>query len=180
MTLADLLAVVLGLSLTTYALLRGADFGAGVLDLLARGSDRERGALAIGIGPLWEANHVWLIFSITILFSAFPPAFSALGTAALAPSTIALLAIVLRAAALGLRSSVTARTRAHARLSRVYAGASVMAPFAFGMVAGGLATVSSRSTDVPSGRVSLPGLGRSPLSWASWLCFCACSWPPVS
>jgi cytochrome d ubiquinol oxidase subunit II len=159
MTHADLLAVVLGLSLTTYALLGGADFGAGVLDLLARGSERERAALATGIGPLWEANHVWLIFSITILFSAFPAAFSALGTASLAPFTIALLAIVLRGAALGLRSSVTVRTAAHARLSRLYGIASVVAPVAFGMVAGGLATASSCVSDVHGGRFSIPWAG---------------------
>jgi len=159
MTLADLLAVVLGLSLTTYALLGGADFGAGILDLLARESERESAALATGIGPVWEANHVWLIFSITILFSAFPPAFSLLGTALLAPFTIALLVIVLRGAALGLRSSATAGTPAHARLSRLCGIASAVAPLAFGMVAGGLASASTRVSDVHSRGLSIPWAG---------------------
>ena len=89
MSLPALLAIILGASLTAYAVLAGADFGAGILDLRAGagpesgdpdsrdGSDR--GAIAASIGPLWEANHVWLIFSITILFSAFPRAFSAIG-----------------------------------------------------------------------------------------------------
>ncbi len=83
------------------------------------------------------------IFSITILFSAFPPAFSALGTALLAPFTVALLAIVLRSVALGLRPSVGPRTRAHILLGRLFGAASLVAPFAFGAVAGGLAKASS-------------------------------------
>jgi cytochrome d ubiquinol oxidase subunit II len=143
MSLPALIAILLGVSLTFYAIFAGADFGAGILDLLAgnRGSDRE--AIAATIGPVWEANHVWLIFSITILFSAFPPAFSALGTALLAPFTVALLAIVLRSVALGLRPSVGPGTRAHVLLGRLFGAASVVAPFAFGAVAGGLAKASS-------------------------------------
>jgi cytochrome d ubiquinol oxidase subunit II len=144
MSLAALIALVLGLSLTAYALLAGADFGAGALDLLAgkRSSDRE--AIAATIGPLWEANHVWLIFSITILFSGFPAAFSALGTALLAPLTVALLAIVLRSVALGLRSSTGGQTRSHILLGRLFGATSVVAAFAFGTVAGGLALASVR------------------------------------
>src|SRR5579864_3819546 len=118
MSLPALIALLLGLSLTAYALLAGADFGAGALDLLAGKRSSDRQAIAATIGPAWEANHVWLIFSITILFSAFPPAFSALGTALLAPLTIALLAIVLRSAALGLRANPGARARSQVLLSR--------------------------------------------------------------
>ena len=102
MSLPAVIAVLLGVSLTAYAIFAGADFGAGSPrppGRRARDADRE--AIAATIGPLWEANHVWLIFSITILFSAFPAAFSALGTALLAPFTVALLAIVLRSVALG-------------------------------------------------------------------------------
>jgi cytochrome d ubiquinol oxidase subunit II len=86
---------------------------------------------------------VWLIFSITLLFSAFPAAFSALGTALLAPLTIALLAIVLRSVALGFRASPGTTARARAMLSRLFGVASLIAPFMFGAVAGALATVSS-------------------------------------
>ncbi|OAI39436.1 hypothetical protein AYO39_02860 [Actinobacteria bacterium SCGC AG-212-D09] len=143
MSLPALIAVLLGVSLTAYALFAGADFGGGILDLLSgnRGEDRE--AIAATIGPVWEANHVWLIFSITILFSAFPVAFSALGTALLAPLTIALLAIVLRSVALGLRASPRGPGRSQVLLSRLFGAASLVAPFAFGVVAGGLAQVSS-------------------------------------
>jgi cytochrome bd ubiquinol oxidase subunit II len=142
-SLPALIAILLGVSLTAYALFAGADFGAGILDLLAGSRAAERGAIAATIGPVWEANHVWLIFSITLLFSAFPTAFSALGTALLAPLTIAVLAIVLRSAALGLRASPGTPARARALLSRLFGAASLIAPFLFGAVAGGLAAVSS-------------------------------------
>src|ERR1700748_95755 len=143
MSLPAVIALALGLSLTAYAVLAGADFGAGALDLLAgkRSSDHE--AIAATIGPLWEANHVWLIFSITILFSAFPAAFSALGTALLAPLTIALLAIVLRSVALGLRTSPGTTARAQTMLNRLFGVASLIAPFMFGAVAGALAAASN-------------------------------------
>jgi cytochrome d ubiquinol oxidase subunit II len=159
MSLQDLLAAVLAVSLTAYAILAGADFGAGILDLLAGKRESERGTIAAGIGPVWEANHVWLIFSITILFSAFPTAFSALGTALLAPFTVALLAIVLRGAALGVRSSQEPQTPGHTRLSRLFGAASLTAPLAFGLVAGGLAQ-ASRTTPATLGSVaSIPWTG---------------------
>src|SRR5437763_14114081 len=116
MSLPTVIALALGLSLTAYAVLAGADFGAGALDLLAgkRSSDHE--ALARTIGPLWEANHVWLIFSITILFSAFPIGFAALGTVLLAPFTLAVMAIVVRGVAFGLRAEAAGRQSRSARL----------------------------------------------------------------
>ena len=157
MSLPALIAILLGLSLTAYALFAGADFGAGILDLLSGSRDSERGAIGATIGPVWEANHVWLIFSITILFSAFPAAFSALGTALLAPLTIALLAIVLRSVALGLRASPGTTARAGAILSRLFGAASLIAPFVFGAVAGGLAAVSNS-----------PQLGSAPVPSVPW------------
>jgi cytochrome bd ubiquinol oxidase subunit II len=150
MSLPGLIALVLGFALNAYAVFAGADFGAGILDLLAGHKDSDRAAIAATIGPLWEANHVWLIFSITIMFSAFPLAFSALGTSLLAPLTVALLAIVLRSVALGLRSSPGGRERGQVLLSRLFGLASVIAPLAFGVVAGGLAKASSTA----------PGAGR--------------------
>jgi cytochrome d ubiquinol oxidase subunit II len=156
MSLSALIALVLGLAMTAYALLAGADFGAGALDLLAgrRSSDRE--AIAATIGPLWEANHVWLIFSITILFSAFPAAFSALGTALLAPLTVALLAIVLRSVTLGLRSSAGGRSPSQILLGRLFGSASVVAAFAFGTVGGGLALASVRRAPIGGATPAIP------------------------
>src|SRR6185312_10356804 len=151
MSLPSLIAIGVGFALTAYAVLAGADFGAGILDLSSGHSPEQRTALARTIGPLWEANHVWLIFSITILFSAFPAAFSALGTALLAPFTVALLAIVLRSAALGLRSNPGAQARSQLVLGRLFGWASIVAPFAFGTVAGGLAVASVHSVPIGSG-----------------------------
>lgn len=159
MSLPALIAILLGVSLTAYATFAGADFGAGILDLLAGHRDADREAIAAAIGPVWEANHVWLIFSITILFSAFPAAFSALGTALLAPLTVALVAIVVRGAALGLRAGAGNGTRSQMLLSRLFGAASLVAPFAFGIVAGGLAQASSshRLASGPMPRVPWTG-----------------------
>jgi cytochrome bd ubiquinol oxidase subunit II len=153
------IAALLGVSLTAYALFAGADFGAGILDLVAGSRNADRNAIAATIGPVWEANHVWLIFSITILFSAFPAAFSALGTALLAPLTVALLAIVLRSAALGLRGNPATSVGSQARLSRLFGAASVVAPFAFGAVAGALAAVSSSPSVTAPGVPHIPWTG---------------------
>jgi cytochrome d ubiquinol oxidase subunit II len=159
MSLQDLLAAVIGLALTFYAIFAGADFGAGVLDLLAGKRESVRSAIAAGIGPVWEANHVWLIFSITILFSAFPAAFSALGTALLAPFTVALLALVLRGAALGMRSSQDPQTPGHIWLSRLFGAASLTAPLAFGLVAGGLAQASTSTAAATGAAPWIPWTG---------------------
>lgn len=156
MSLAALLAILLGLSLTAYAIFAGADFGAGILDLLAGSRPTERIAIFETIGPLWEANHVWLIFSITLLFSAFPAAFAVLGTALLVPLTVTLLAIVLRAAALALRSSGDMQTIGGRRLSRLFGLASVAAAFLFGAVAGGVAEVSSSGDRALSASPPIP------------------------
>ena len=161
MSLPVVLAVTLAISLTVYAIFAGADFGAGVLDLLSGRSGERRVEIARSVGPIWEANHVWLIFSITILFSAFPAAFAALGTALLAPLTLALLAIVLRGAAFGLRGNPEGSQPSDARLGRLFGTASVAAPLLFGSIAGGLAQVSSfapcgfrcRGADPVEGRV---------------------------
>jgi cytochrome bd ubiquinol oxidase subunit II len=156
MSLAAILATLLGLAVTAYAVLAGADFGAGILDLLAGDRRPERAAIAGTIGPLWEANHVWLIFTVTLLFSAFPPAFAALGTRLLAPLTVALVALVLRAAALGLRSSGDLDGLGGRRLGRLFGLASVTAPFLFGAVAGGVAAVSSPGSATAAATPSIP------------------------
>ncbi len=101
MTLADLLAGVIFVALNAYALLAGADFGGGVWDLLASGprKQRQRELIADAIGPVWEANHVWLILAIVLLFTCFPPAFARLGTRLHIPLSLVLIGIVLRGSA---------------------------------------------------------------------------------
>jgi cytochrome d ubiquinol oxidase subunit II len=151
MTLSDLIAIGLGFVLTAYAILAGADFGAGILDLTGGDSPQQRIAIARTIGPLWEANHVWLIFAITILFSAFPTGFAALGTALFVPFTITLMAIVVRGVAFGLRTEAAGQQARSARLlGRAFGAASVAAPLLFGACAAALAQVSSSTRSAAS------------------------------
>jgi cytochrome d ubiquinol oxidase subunit II len=158
MSLTTVMAIALGLSLTAYAIFAGADFGAGVLDLTSGPRREQRRALARTIGPLWEANHVWLIFSITILFSTFPPAFAALGTVMLAPVTLAVMAIVVRGAAFGLRGDAAGDAAGDRLLGFAFGAASVAAPFLFGASAAALAEVST-SARVRATPTSVPWTG---------------------
>ena len=100
-SLTFLLGVAMAGALTAYALLGGADYGGGVWDLLATGrsASRQRATIARAIGPVWEANHVWLILVVTVLFTGFPPAFAWLGTHLHLPITLALIGIVFRGSA---------------------------------------------------------------------------------
>jgi cytochrome d ubiquinol oxidase subunit II len=100
-TLADLLAGIIFVALNAYALLGGADFGGGVWGLLAAGprKQRQRKLIAEAIGPVWEANHVWLILAVVLLFTCFPSAFARLGTLLHIPLSLVLIGIVLRGSA---------------------------------------------------------------------------------
>lgn len=134
-------AVLLG-ALIFYALLGGADFGGGVWDLLARGprADRQRALIAGAIGPIWEANHVWLILVIVLLFTGFPPAFAALMTALHIPLTIMLVGIVLRGAAFTFRTYDSQADVVQRRWGRLFAIASVITPIMLGVCVGAIAS----------------------------------------
>jgi cytochrome d ubiquinol oxidase subunit II len=158
MTLVDVTAVVLWLGVTTYAVFGGADFGAGFWDLVAgRGEqgERSRGLIAAAIGPVWEANHTWLIFDLVILWTAFPIAFAAIMASLFIPLCLAAVGIVLRGAAFAFRPVVG--SAAGRRLTTaIFAASSVMTPFFLGAAGGGIA----------GGRVSLdPGGGDLIGSW---------------
>lgn len=105
MTAVNLMLVVIILALLAYALLAGADFGGGAWDLLAGtgkakdGAEDQRKLISASLGPVWEANHVWLIFVIVCTFSAFPAAFGDIATSLELPLALALVGIVLRGAA---------------------------------------------------------------------------------
>jgi cytochrome bd ubiquinol oxidase subunit II len=141
MSLATVLIAVVWTGVTLYAVLGGADFGAGILQLLARGSTAaaERQAIARSMGPVWEANHVWLIFVVTAFFSGFPRAFGALGTVAFLPATLAVIAIVVRGCAFAFAGQIEGCPDVTATTQLMFSAASVTAPFLFGTVAGGLA-----------------------------------------
>ncbi len=155
---AILLAI--GLGLTLYILFGGADFGGGVWDLFARGPahERERALIADAIGPVWEANHVWLIFVVTALFAAFPPAFAALGIALYLPFSIAVAGIVFRGAAFAFRSHGEGAGWQR-RWTRVFGVASLVTPVVLGMA--GAALASGRIRVSPDGSVEA-GL------WSAW------------
>ena len=137
--LPELIAAVMAVALNAYVLTGGADFGGGVWDLFAAGPrrDRQRALIAESIAPIWEANHVWLIVVVVVLFTAFPPAFAMLGTVLHIPLTILLVGIVLRGSAFVFRSY---GTRGRSRWGTAFASASIVTPLLLGIVVGAVAT----------------------------------------
>jgi cytochrome d ubiquinol oxidase subunit II len=136
------LAAVILVALTVYALGAGADFGGGVWDLFASGlrAERQRRQIAHAIGPIWEANHVWLILVIVLLFVCFPPAFAAIATALHVPLTVMLLGIVARGSAFAFRSYGDESSALQRRWSRVFAIASLITPITLGVCVGAVAS----------------------------------------
>ena len=135
-----LLALVLVVSLTFYALLGGADYGGGLWDLLATGrtAERQRATIARAIGPVWEANHVWLIVAIVILFTGFPRAFAALSTFLHVPLLLVLVGIVLRGSAFVFRAYGPDDPRHERFWGRVFAVASTATPLFLGVIVGAI------------------------------------------
>ena len=158
MTLASTVAVIMFLGVIAYAVFAGADFGSGVWDLTA--GDAKRGApmrtlIDHSIGPVWEANHVWLIFVLVFMWTGFPTAFATICEVLFLPLTFAGFGIVLRGSAFAFRKF--APSIAQARLfGAMFATSSIVTPFILGGIAGAVA----------SGRVAID---RPPSSWAAWL-----------
>src|SRR5688572_12623046 len=118
----------MGVALVAYALTGGADFGGGAWDLLARGARRKSHQAAIheAIAPIWEANHVWLIFVIVLMWTAFPIAFSALSIALHVPISLALLGIVFRGSAFVFRAYGLESTRLRRLWGTVFGVSSII------------------------------------------------------
>ncbi len=138
------------LALAGYVVLGGADFGGGIWDLLAAGPrrDLQRLAIARAMGPVWEANHVWLIFLTVILFTAFPTAFAALAVAFFIPLHLVLAGIVLRGAAFVFRAAHRDITSKPARTwATVFGVASVITPFLLGAALGAVSSGGIRVVD---------------------------------
>lgn len=134
-------AVVTMLALNAYVLLGGADFGGGVWDLLATGPrrDRQRTLVAHAIGPIWEANHVWLILVLVLLFTCFPPVYARLSIVLHVPLSLMLVGIVLRGSAFTLRSYGAADDAEQRRRGRLFAIASTVTPVLLGICVGTIA-----------------------------------------
>jgi len=147
---AALLAILFA-ALTAYALLGGADFGGGFWDLFAR-SKAERDVIDHAMGPVWEANHVWLIFTTVLLWTGFPTVFAAIASTMYIPLTAAALGIIGRGAGFAFRKTAKPRL-----FGFVFTASSIVTPFFLGAVLGGIA----------SGRVPA-GIARGDVITAWW------------
>jgi cytochrome bd ubiquinol oxidase subunit II len=157
MTRADLAAAILWTGATLYALFGGADFGGGLWDLIAGDAEkgeRPRARIQRSLTPVWEANHVWLIFILVVLWTAFPEAFGAVMTTLYVPIALAAVGIVLRGAGFAFRKSVE-RLEYRRAMGAVFALSSVLTPFFMGAVVGAIA----------AGNVPADGNGDAFSSW---------------
>ncbi len=157
MSKADACAAILWIGATMYAIFGGADFGGGLWDLIAGDAERgerPRARIQRSITPVWEANHVWLIFILVVLWTAFPEAFGAIMSTLYVPLALAALGIVLRGAGFAFRKSVDSLPAQRA-LGAAFAVSSVMTPFFMGAVVGAIA----------SGNVPAEGNGEAFSSW---------------
>jgi cytochrome d ubiquinol oxidase subunit II len=144
---ADAAAAVLWVGATLYAVFGGADFGAGFWALLAGGRNRgeqPRALIAWAIGPVWEANHVWLIFVLVVLWTAFSTAFESIMSTLFIPLSLAAFGIVLRGAGFAFHK-LAPKVRGRRLSEYLFAVSSVLTPFFMGTVVGAIA----------SGRVSV-------------------------
>ena len=145
------MAALLALSLNAYVLFGGADFGGGVWDLLAIGPRRarQREVIAHAIGPIWEANHVWLILAIVLAFTCFSSVFARIMTVLHIPVSLMLVGIVLRGSAFTFRTYDEQHDAVQRRWGRIFSSASVLTPLLLGVCIGAVA----------SGRVVAPVQG---------------------
>jgi cytochrome d ubiquinol oxidase subunit II len=156
---STLVACVLLLAVTTYAVFGGADFGAGFWDLVAGGAmrgDRPRAVIDHSIAPVWEANHVWLIFIFVVLWTGFSEAYASITLTVFVPLGLAALGIVLRGSSFAFRKTVF-RTRDRRNFGAAFALSSVLVPYCMGAVAGAVA----------SGRIPAGGVAGDPVN--SWI-----------
>ena len=159
MSSADAVAWVLWIGLTAYVVFGGADFGAGFWSLIAGGGDRGRRARELidwAIGPVWEANHVWLIFVLVVLWTAFSAAFEAIFSTLFIPLSLAALGIVLRGAGFAFHKTAR-RLKGRELAERLFGLSSLLTPFFMGTVVGAVA----------SGRVPVGNATGDPVT--SWL-----------
>ena len=157
MSKADAAAAILWIGATLYAVFGGADFGGGLWDLVAGDAERgerPRARIQHSLTPVWEANHVWLIFILVVLWTAFPEAFGALMSTLYVPLALAAVGIVLRGAGFAFRKSLRSLQYRRA-MGAAFALSSVLTPFFMGTVVGAVA----------AGNVPAEGNGDAFSSW---------------
>jgi cytochrome d ubiquinol oxidase subunit II len=156
---AQIIVVVLWGAVTAYAIFGGADFGAGFWDLTAGGPAKGRPKRALidhSIGPVWETNHVWLIFVLVLLWTCFPTVFAAIMSTLYVPLTIVAVGIILRGSAFAFRHTAADVVRERF-YGAIFAASSVLTPFFLGTIAGAVAT----------GRIPVGNAAGDPIT--SWL-----------
>jgi cytochrome d ubiquinol oxidase subunit II len=156
---ADAVAGVLWVGATLYAVFGGADFGAGFWALIAGGGERGERARSLvdwAIGPVWEANHVWLIFVLVVLWTGFSVAFASLMSTLFIPLSLAALGIVIRGSGFAFHK-MARRLRNRELAQRAFGVSSLVTPFFMGTVVGAVA----------SGRVPVGNAAGDPVT--SWL-----------
>ena len=160
MNLVDTMAAVMWLGVTCYALFGGADFGAGFWDLVAgsaKGGAKQRKLIEHSIGPIWEANHVWLIFVLVTMWTCFPILFGSVTSTLWIPFMLAAFGIIARGSAFAFRKNVTKLWQKQL-FGAAFAVSSIVTPFFFGAIAGAVA-----AGKVPAG----VGLGNAITSWVN-------------
>ena len=157
--MAEIPAILILVGLAAYTVLGGADFGAGLWELTARGKRGEalRDHTHRSMAPVWEANHVWLIFVLVMAWTCYPEAFGSIVSTLTIPLFVAGVGIILRGAAYALRAGTTT-PREEGAISLLFALSSILTPFALGLVVGGIA-----SGRVPVGNAQ----GDEITSWAN-------------
>jgi cytochrome bd ubiquinol oxidase subunit II len=174
-TLAEVAAWMIVVALNAYVLFGGADFGGGVWDLLATGPRRreQRELISRAIGPIWEANHVWLIVVVVMLFVCFPPAFAAFGTILHIPLSLMLVGIVLRGSAFVFRSYSYGPRSEQRRWGQIFAVSSLITPIVLGMcvgaiVSGGVGGAMSSIEMAPAASLPPPNASARVVSGGSF------------
>jgi len=172
--LPELFAGIIVAALNVYVLTGGADFGGGVWDLFASGPrrDAQRRLIAQTIGPIWEANHVWLVLVVVLTFTTFPAVFATLGTVLHIPLALMLVGIVLRGTAFVFRGygSRTLEQRRH--WGRLFAMASTFTPLLLGIAIGAVASGAAGA----AGAVSAASAAPAPDSTTTFLAVYVAPW----
>ncbi|MCW2648757.1 MAG: cytochrome bd ubiquinol oxidase subunit [Pseudonocardiales bacterium] len=159
--IAALVGCVLLAVITLYVTFGGADFGAGFWNLVAGGDVRGEGPRRLieeSITPVWESNHVWLIFGLVLFWTAYPEAFAAVTSADAVPLWLAVFGVVLRGAAFAFAKEAH-RLASRRALGAIFAFSSLIAPFFMGCVVGGVA----------AGKVPANATRASAASWTGAL-----------
>ena len=167
MILPYILLAIIWFALIAYATTGGADFGAGLWDLIAHGPDspNEHNLIDRALGPVWETNHVWLVFLVVGLFSAFPVPFSQIATILFIPLVLALIGVVLRGAAFVFRTHGLREKRLRI-WTRIFSTTSILTPLCLGFAAAAVASGQIYIVDGELGQTDLGSLWLSPFAIA--------------